>query len=163
MTNIITFSANILKNTYGENCFPLCFLNIRSSREMNWKSCYLSDVFLPQRKQGIYKQITYFSFLRYHESILHDINKGSLPWKKQTQPIISYLWWHHHCTYFTFPNFLAVNINFFLFISRDLLSRDLVYVYFYVTLKLFPYFILPLATFLEWSRYLTIHILLGVL
>ena len=34
---------------------------------------------------------------------------------------------------------------------------------FYVTLKLFPCFILPLATFLEWSRYLTIHILLGVL
>ena len=68
---------------------------------------------------------------------------------------------------FAFLYFLVVNIKFFLFISRDLLSRDLfsfLCAYFLCYIRASFLFYFNEIYFLEWSRYLFNNtILLGVL
>ena len=127
---------------------------------------YISYVFLPPRKEGLYKQNIFF--LGYLEFVLHDINKGSLCWKK-------------NCTFFHFVLMMTPSLsNFSLFCLFLLLVSSSSYLFseicfpeiwlvFYmshcsVTLTVISLSHFNKIYFLEWLNIcLTAHILLGVL
>lgn len=121
---------------------------------------YLSDVFLPPWKRGIYKHhIIFFSLLDIMNWYYMTTTRGHCfeTNKKRVHHFVLMMTPSMFCLFcfalmdcFAFLDFPAINIEFFLFISRNLFSRyfrSLNVPIFHFTLKFFLYFVLKESNF----------------